>query len=84
VPLFAYPNGRPEDFTGETMAMLEKAGYEAAVTTTFGANEAGESPFLWRRGTPWEPDDARFALKLAYYRMFLAPSAAPGRTGREG
>ena len=84
VTLFAYPNGRPEDFTGETMTMLEKAGYEAAVTTTFGANETGESPFLWRRGTPWEPDDARFALKLAYYRMFLAPSAAPRPAGSGG
>ena len=84
VTLFAYPNGRPEDFTGETMTMLDKAGYEAAVTTTFGTNEAGENPYLWRRGTPSERDEARFALKLAYYLMFGAPSAAPRAGGSEG
>jgi peptidoglycan/xylan/chitin deacetylase (PgdA/CDA1 family) len=69
VTLFAYPNGRPEDFTDETVALVRAAGFRAAVTTSFGANESGSDPFRFRRGTPWEADAARFALKLAYYRL---------------
>jgi peptidoglycan/xylan/chitin deacetylase (PgdA/CDA1 family) len=69
VTLFAYPNGRPEDFTDETVALVRAAGFRAAVTTCFGANESGSDPFRFRRGTPWETDAARFALKLAYYRL---------------
>jgi peptidoglycan/xylan/chitin deacetylase (PgdA/CDA1 family) len=77
VGLFAYPNGRPEDYTEDVIAMLKRAGYRAAVTTSFGANEAREDPFRLRRGTPWEPDAARFALKLAWYRL-----RAPARLER--
>jgi len=69
VTLFAYPNGRSEDFTDETVALVRAAGFHAAVTTRFGANETGSDPFRFRRGTPWEADPARFALKLAYYRL---------------
>jgi peptidoglycan/xylan/chitin deacetylase (PgdA/CDA1 family) len=69
VALFAYPNGRPEDFTDETVALVRASGFRAAVTTRFGANESGSDPFRFRRGTPWEADAARFALKLAYYRL---------------
>jgi len=69
ITLFAYPNGRPEDFTEETVQLLRDAGYRAALTTSFGANEAGDDPMRWRRGTPWEESPARFALKLAYYRL---------------
>jgi peptidoglycan/xylan/chitin deacetylase (PgdA/CDA1 family) len=76
VTLFAYPNGRAEDYTDETVALLRDAGYRAAVTTSFGVNEAGDDPFRWRRGTPWEGDPARFALKLAYYRLHAAPPRA--------
>jgi peptidoglycan/xylan/chitin deacetylase (PgdA/CDA1 family) len=33
---FAYPNGRPEDFTEETVAILEDCGFDSAVTTSAG------------------------------------------------
>jgi peptidoglycan/xylan/chitin deacetylase (PgdA/CDA1 family) len=33
---FAYPNGRPEDFTDETIAILEDCGFDFAVTTSAG------------------------------------------------
>jgi peptidoglycan/xylan/chitin deacetylase (PgdA/CDA1 family) len=75
VSLFAYPNGRPGDFTEETVSLLRAGGFRAAVTTSFGANESGGDPFRFRRGTPWETDANRFALKLAYYRL-----RAEGRT----
>jgi len=83
VDLFAYPNGRPEDYTDEAIGMLKRAGYRAAVTTSFGVNEAQDDPYRLRRGTPWEPDAGRFALKLAWYRL-RAPAAleAPGTRRR--
>jgi peptidoglycan/xylan/chitin deacetylase (PgdA/CDA1 family) len=72
--LFAYPNGRSEDFTDETVAILRGAGFRAALTTAFGANESGDDPLLWRRCIPWETDEARFALKVAYYRLRAEPA----------
>jgi len=73
VTLFAYPNGRPEDYTPETVALVRRAGYDVAVTTTFGVNDGGDDPLLWKRGTPWEADLPRFALKLSYYRLLASP-----------
>lgn len=81
IGLFAYPNGRPEDYTEDVIAMVKRAGYGAAVTTSFGANEAQEDPYRMRRGTPWETVAARFALKLAYYRL-RAPGALPAPATR--
>jgi len=46
---FCYPNGRREDFTEETIAMLERAGFETAVTTEPGINERGAPRFVLRR-----------------------------------
>lgn len=80
VSLFAYPNGRPEDYSADVVAEARRAGYRVAVTTSFGTNESGDDPLTWRRGTPWEPDRARFALKLAYYR--LAGESGPPRPGQ--
>jgi peptidoglycan/xylan/chitin deacetylase (PgdA/CDA1 family) len=34
VPLFAYPNGKPIDFTEDTVSILKQEGYCAAFTTT--------------------------------------------------
>ena len=76
VTLFAYPNGRPEDYTPEVVSMVDRAGYRVGVTTSFGTNEADDDPLRWRRGTPWEADLPRFALKLAYYR-FAGESGPP-------
>ena len=33
LPIFAYPNGQPEDFTDETILILKKFGFVAALTT---------------------------------------------------
>ncbi len=76
VTLFAYPNGRPEDYTEGTVEMVRRAGYRAAVTTSFGVNDGTDDPLLWRRVTPWETEEARFRLKLAYYRL-RDPGPAP-------
>jgi len=44
--MFAYPNGRPEDFNDDTLAILDDCGFEFAVTTTEGlCNATSFSPF---------------------------------------
>lgn len=78
---FAYPNGRPEDFDEGTVRALRDAGYRGALTTTFGANEAGEDPLRWRRAAAWSADPRRFALQLAWYRLRGPEPAVPVAAG---
>lgn len=66
---FAYPNGGPEDYTSAIVDLVRAAGFTCAVTTRFGVNRPGTSPWELRRGGPWETHLPTFALKLAWYRM---------------
>jgi peptidoglycan/xylan/chitin deacetylase (PgdA/CDA1 family) len=43
---FCYPNG---DCDARVAAAVERAGYRHAVTTRYGINPAGTSPYLWKR-----------------------------------
>lgn len=61
---FAYPNGRPEDYNDDSLALLKEAGYQWAVTTSRGANHRDNDPFLLKRGQPWEQDMAAFAIQM--------------------
>jgi len=66
VPLFAYPNGRPgEDFDDGTVDLVRQAGFEAAVTTAWGAARRGADPFRLPRFTPWDRTRLRFTARLA-------------------
>jgi peptidoglycan/xylan/chitin deacetylase (PgdA/CDA1 family) len=66
VTLFAYPNGRPNrDYNAETVALVREAGFDAAVTTTWGAATSQADPFQIPRFTPWDRDSLRFRLRLA-------------------
>lgn len=67
--LFAYPNGKPEDYNSSTVEAVKRAGYRCAVTSEFGTNRAGDDPYRLKRGTPWEDSVTRFGMKLAWYRM---------------
>jgi peptidoglycan/xylan/chitin deacetylase (PgdA/CDA1 family) len=49
VTLFAYPNGRPEDFNQAVKRDLAEAGYKAAFTTVHGLHRPGEDIFEIRR-----------------------------------
>jgi peptidoglycan/xylan/chitin deacetylase (PgdA/CDA1 family) len=69
VRTFAYPSGRKEDYNRAIRAILEETGYSCAVTSVFGVNEKGQDPFELRRGTPWEPALATFAMKLNWYKF---------------
>jgi peptidoglycan/xylan/chitin deacetylase (PgdA/CDA1 family) len=66
VSLFAYPNGRPgEDFRAEHVAMVRELGFEAAVTTAWGAATCSDDPYQIPRFTPWDRSRLRFGLRLA-------------------
>ncbi|MDA8091334.1 MAG: polysaccharide deacetylase family protein [Nitrospiraceae bacterium] len=49
-PLFAYPNGKKDDYTRETVDLLKKAGYTHALTTNSGYNMSDSSnPYELKR-----------------------------------
>lgn len=76
--LFAYPNGKPEDYSPSIIESVKRAGYRCAVTSEFGTNRAGDDRYRLKRGTPWEDSVIRFGMKLAWYRMqeHAVPDAA--------
>jgi peptidoglycan/xylan/chitin deacetylase (PgdA/CDA1 family) len=65
VTLFAYPNGKPvRDYRREHVDMVEKLGFEAAVSTAWGVAHARSDPFQLPRFTPWDKTPGRFVLRL--------------------
>jgi peptidoglycan/xylan/chitin deacetylase (PgdA/CDA1 family) len=73
VALFAYPNGKPgQDFEERHVAMLRSQGFDAAVTTAWGAARAGTDPFYLPRFTPWDRGSSRF-LRMAC-NLFKPPA----------
>jgi peptidoglycan/xylan/chitin deacetylase (PgdA/CDA1 family) len=67
VGLFAYPNGKPgTDYLPEVHpALVRELGFDAAVSTTWGASRQGDDPFQIKRFTPWDTGRLRFGLRLA-------------------
>ena len=65
VSLFAYPNGKPgTDYGPEHGAMVEAAGFEAAVSTVWGASDSKSDRFQLPRFTPWDQKAGRFTMRL--------------------
>jgi peptidoglycan/xylan/chitin deacetylase (PgdA/CDA1 family) len=63
--LFAYPNGRRQDYDVESMEILNTAGVKYAVTTTEGSNESVDQPLELKRigiGSDMEMKDFKIAL----------------------
>jgi peptidoglycan/xylan/chitin deacetylase (PgdA/CDA1 family) len=71
VRLFAYPNGRSEDFNNDIMDLIEKAGYKAAFTTIASKNNYEMDVYRWNRIIPWEHDTAQFAFLLCCHHLKL-------------
>jgi peptidoglycan/xylan/chitin deacetylase (PgdA/CDA1 family) len=66
VQVFAYPNGRPlHDYRREHVALARELGFDAAVSTAWGAARAGDDLFQIPRFTPWDRPHWRFGLRLA-------------------
>ena len=69
VKAFAYPNGRPEDYTNEVKRLVQQAGFTCAVTTRHGLNTAAADRYELRRGAAWDHHLPSFALKHVWYRL---------------
>jgi len=66
VPLFAYPNGKPgTDYTADAVRVVREAGFEAAVSTSWGVSTPSTDRFQLARFTPWDATRLRFAMRLA-------------------
>ena len=66
VESFAYPNGKPgRDYTDRDRALLRRAGFRLAVSTSPGAAGHGWDPFQLPRFTPWDRAPWRFLTRLA-------------------
>lgn len=64
VKTFAYPNGKPGDYTPEIMALVKETGYRAAVTTVFKPNSYSDDLYQLKRFRPWETDLSSFCFRL--------------------
>lgn len=60
LPIFAYPNGQAGDFSDETAAILERQGFQAALTTIPGTVNQMSNPFTLPRFSLDGSDDLRF------------------------
>lgn len=65
--LFAYPNGKPgQDYHAEHVEMVKSAGFDAAVSTAWGAAARGSDLFQLPRFTPWDQGQVRFTLRMLH------------------
>lgn len=65
VRLFAYPNGKPgADYLPEHPELARELGFDAAVSTAWGAAGARTDLFQIPRFTPWDRTRSRFGLRL--------------------
>jgi peptidoglycan/xylan/chitin deacetylase (PgdA/CDA1 family) len=77
--LFAYPNGRPgTDYDQRHVAMVADAGFNAAVSTRWGAARANSEIFELPRFLPWERTRDAFCSRLV--KVCLASYDIPGRS----
>ena len=66
---FAYPNGHEPDVSASNRDLVRRAGYRAAVTTTWGPNDPQTDRMGLKRGGPWETSAAMFAYKFDWYQL---------------
>lgn len=65
VGLFAYPNGKPgDDYLPQTIEVVRSLGFDAAVSTKWGASAQGDDLLQIRRFTPWDQARLRFGARL--------------------
>lgn len=62
---FAYPNGRPvRDYASEHVRAVRDAGFELAVSTSWGAATVQSDPFQIPRIAPWDKSPLRYAARM--------------------
>lgn len=66
VRLFAYPNGKPgEDYRPVDVSTVRQLGFDAAMSTAWGAARRGTDVFQVPRFSPWDRTQLRFLLRMA-------------------
>ena len=64
IGLFAYPNGKPgDDYVPQNVEVVRSLGFDAAVSTCWGASRLGDDILQIKRFTPWDRSKLRFALR---------------------
>jgi len=77
VPLFAYPNGRPQqDYDASHVALVRKAGFKAAVSTASGAAARSADLLQLPRMLPWDPTALKYSLRLLWTYRDCTPVTA--------
>lgn len=77
VTLFAYPNGKPgKDYLAKHAAMVQRAGFAAAVSTAPGVSTVGTDRFQLPRFSPWEPGRLRYGARLVANLRSVEPQMA--------
>ena len=63
--LFAYPNGKPGvDYRPEHAELVQELGFDAAVSTAWGAASRSSDLYQLPRFTPWDNSRLRFGMRL--------------------
>lgn len=65
IRFFAYPNGKPnQDYLQQQIPLVSKAGFQAAVSTRWGA--CNQTSDIWQlpRFTPWDKTPIKFMLRM--------------------
>ena len=76
VGLFAYPNGKlGHDYLPEHVAMARKAGFDAALSTNWGASTRDSDAYQLQRFTPWDRTRGAFGLRLVRNLVAKSPAA---------
>lgn len=65
IRVFAYPNGKPgEDYSPQSVEVVRSLGFDAAVSTQWGASQMGDDLLQIKRFTPWDKTRLRFGVRL--------------------
>ena len=76
VRLFAYPNGKPmQDYLHPHVEIVKALGFDAAVSTAWGAADAESDVYQLPRFTPWDKRQWRFVTHMAR-NFFRKPQTA--------
>lgn len=67
VRLFAYPNGKPgQDYLADAVEVVRSLGFDAAMSTKWGAASQSSDLFQLPRFTPWDKGSFGFGSRLAH------------------
>ena len=73
IRFFAYPNGKPgTDYKPEQIEQVKAQGYEAAVSTQWGAASPQSDLYQLPRFTPWDTTPIRFIFRML--SIYMKPS----------